>query len=172
MAGYLAVARLRKPHGLKGEVVVHPLTDDPGEVLSVGRTVTPIDEEGRPVGQSLIISRSRPYQRSRLLQFEGVDSRSHVEAWKEMLLGMLEGELEPPGDGEMYVHEIPGAEVVVDGSVVGTARELIEVPGGNLLAVDMDGREVLVPFREPILKRVDRERRRIVLDPPPGLLEF
>ena len=89
-----------------------------------------------------------------------------------MLLGMPEEELEPPGDGEMYVHEIPGADVVVDGSVVGTARELIEAPGGSLLAVDVDGREVLVPFREPILKLVDRKGRRIVLDPPPGLLEF
>ena len=94
------------------------------------------------------------------------------EEWKEMLLGMPEGELEPPGDGEMYVHEIPGADVVVDGSVVGTARELIETPGGSLLAVDVDGREVLVPFREPSLKLVDRKGRRIVLDPPPGLLEF
>jgi 16S rRNA processing protein RimM len=49
---------------------------------------------------------------------------------------------------------------------------LIPVPGGSLLAVDVEGREVLLPYRPPILVRVDRERREIEIDPPAGLLEL
>ena len=72
----------------------------------------------------------------------------------------------------MYVHEIPGTPVVVGGQVIGAARELIASPSGALLAVEVGGRELLVPFRKPIVKRVDREARVIELDPPPGLLDL
>ena len=64
----------------------------------------------------------------------------------------------------------PGTAVVVSDRVIGVARELLSGPGGDLLAVDVDGRECLVPFRRPIVRRIDRAARRIELDPPPGLL--
>ena len=88
------------------------------------------------------------------------------------MLGVLEADLSPPEDGEMYVHEIPGSSVIVDGSIVGSASGLIDVPGGRLLIVDIDGREVFVPFREPIVTKVDRVARSIEIDPPAGLLEI
>lgn len=65
-----------------------------------------------------------------------------------------------------------GAAVTRRGERVGTALGLVPVPGGTLLSVDLGGREALVPFRAPILVRVDRERREIEIDPPPGLLEL
>lgn len=172
MTAYLAVARLIKPHGMKGELVVLPLTDDPSEVLAVAKDLMPIDDGGEAVGEPLTVSRSRAYQRRWLLQFEGVESRTAVEELGGGLLGVLEADLSPPEDGEMYVHEIPGSSVIVDGSIVGSASGLIDVPGGRLLIVDIDGREVFVPFREPIVTRVDRVARSIEIDPPAGLLEI
>ena len=169
---YLAVARLRKPHGLKGESVVWVLTDDPETVLAPGRRLTPIDEEGRPIGEALVIERSRPYHRQWLLRFVGVEERGPIEAWSQRLFGVAPDELTPPGDGELYVHEVPGARVTVGDREVGVARDLIDTPGGPLLSVDVGGREVLVPFRRPIVRDVRRAERCIVLDPPPGLLDL
>ena len=65
--GYLAVARLKKPHGLKGEVVLWALTDEPDEVLAAGRELTPIDEAGVAIGEPVVIERSRPYHRQWLV---------------------------------------------------------------------------------------------------------
>ncbi len=171
-SAYLAVARFRKPHGLKGEAVVWVHTDEPDRVLQPGRRLVPVDEGGRPVGEPLEIERSRPYHRQWLLKFRGVDDRSTLERWEQMLLGASRDELTPPAADELYLHEVPGTEVVVEGAVIGAAVELLEVPGGLLLAVDVGGREVLVPFRRPIVRAIDRAARRIVLDPPPGLLEL
>jgi 16S rRNA processing protein RimM len=173
VGGYLAVARLKKPHGLKGDAVVWALTDDPDEVLVAGQTLTPVDEDGQVIGEALVLERSRPYHRHWLVKFEGIEQRSVLEGWQQRLFGVAVERLRPPSEQELYVHEVPGAAVVVDGTVVGTALGMVDLPGGaRLLQVDVNGREVFVPFRRPIVQRVDREARRIEIDPPAGLLEL
>ena len=62
--------------------------------------------------------------------------------------------------------------MVVDDRVIGVAREIVSGPAGDLLALEVNGKELLIPFRKPIVKRVDRAARRIELDPPPGLLDL
>ena len=169
---FLVVARFRKPHGLKGEAVLSVLTDDPERVLGVGRRLTPVDESGRQTGPALTVERSRPYHRQWLVKFQEIAERTELERWGDRLLGVRRDELTAPGQDEAYVHELVGMEVVVAGRSVGRVRELLEIPAGNLLAVDSGGREVLVPFRRSIVTRLDRQRRRIEIDPPAGLFEL
>jgi 16S rRNA processing protein RimM len=171
-AAYLGVARFRKPHGLKGDAVVWVLTDEPETVLVAGRLLTPVDENGNPVGDPLEVERARPYHRTWLVKFVGIDDRGVLEQWDQVLLGVPATELSPLEEGEFYEHDVPGASVVVKGEVVGEATGLLDIPGGKLLCVEMNGREVMVPFREPILIGVDRATRRIEIDPPPGLLDL
>ena len=171
-AAYLAVARFRKPHGLKGDALLWVLTDEPEEVFAVGRLLTPVDDSGNPIGEPLEIERGRRYQRNWLVKFRGVSDRSALEEWEQILLGAPAGELRPPSDTEMYEHELVGAIVVAGGKTIGTALGLLDVAAGKLLSVDVGGREVLVPFRRPILVRVSRPDRRIEIDPPAGLLDL
>jgi 16S rRNA processing protein RimM len=171
--GYLAVARLKKPHGLKGEAVLWALTDEPDEVLAAGRALTPIDEAGTAIGEPVVIERSRPYHRQWLVKFDGVEDRSVLEGWSQRTFGVRQTELRQPEPNELYLHEVPGTRVVVGGAEVGIARELMEIPGGGrLLVLEVDGEERLVPFQKPIVKRIDRDQRVIELDPPDGLLEL
>lgn len=78
-AGYLAVARFAKPHGLKGEAIVYVITDRPDEVFVAGRRLVPVDSAGRAVAGALTIERARPYHRRWLLKFEGIDQRTPLE---------------------------------------------------------------------------------------------
>ena len=172
---YLAVARFRKPHGLKGETLCWVLTDEPERVFTVGRKLTPVDEEGQQIGEPLEIETERRYQRSWLLKFRGIGGiggRGELETWDQVLLGVPQEELTPPDENQMYEHEVPGATVVAEGEVLGVVSRMLEGAGGKLLAIDVNGREVLVPFREPIVTKIDRNARRIEIDPPPGLLEL
>jgi len=168
---YLAVARFAKPHGLQGEVVVYVLTDAPEAVFVPGRRVTPIDDEGSPNGPELTIERARPYHRRWLIKFVEMADRSAADGWRDRLVAVGAEEVAPPRDHELYVHEVPGCAVVVGKDEVGRATDLLDSPAGPVLVVDRDGREVLVPFRAPILVGIDRARRRITLDPPPGLMD-
>jgi 16S rRNA processing protein RimM len=171
-AAYLAVARFRKPHGLKGEALCWVLTDEPERVFAAGRRLTPLDSGGLKAGEPLEIERGRRYHGGWLLKFREIDDRGELERWDQVALGVPQGELTPPGKDQIYEHEVPGAIVLVDGREVGTVTGVLDAAGAKLLAIDVNGREVLVPFRQPIIVRIDRVARRIEIDPPPGLLEL
>jgi 16S rRNA processing protein RimM len=171
-AAYLAVARFRKPHGLKGEAVLVALTDRPAELFAPGKLLTPLDQDGVPAGPPLTVERGRWYHREQwIVKFDGL-TRSALETWRGTLFGVPQTELSPPGPDEMYEHEIPGATVVADGVVIGVADGLAGAPGARVLVVKAGEREHLIPFKPPILVRLDRAARRIEVAPPVGLLDL
>ncbi len=134
-ATYLAVARFRKPHGLKGEAVVFPLTDEPEAVFVPGRVLVPVDDEGRATGVEVVIHRARPYQRNWLVCFEGITDRMVLESWDAVTLGADRSELRAPDEGEMYLHEIPGSHVIENGVII-SAQPLGHIFASELLAAD------------------------------------
>jgi len=166
------VARFAKPHGLKGEAIVFVLTEQAEAVLVPGQVLTPIDETGQPTAPALTVERARPYHRRWLLKFVDLDERTPLERWPKVTFGVPVTEEEDVAEGPLRADEVPGAAVIAEGREIGTARQVLDVPGGPLLVVDGDGREHLIPYRPPILVSTDRLRREIVINPPPGLLEL
>jgi len=172
-ASYRLVARFAKPHGLKGEAVVFVPMREAEALLVAGKTLTPIDADGRPTAPALTIEQARPYHRRWLLKFVGVDERTALESWYGTAFGVPDvPDPTDDGSGPLREHEIPGATVLARGQVIGTVRQVLQIPGGPMLVVDGGGREYLIPYRPPILVETDRARREIVVDPPPGLLEL
>ena len=117
---------------------------------------------------------ARPHGSRLLITFEGVQG---VEEARELAGGDLEvpeEEAAPAPEGFLYGHEIEGWRCEDRGGrVAGTVRQLERTAAGPLLAIDTpSGREALVPFVWPIVVAVDRAERRIVIDPPEGLLEL
>lgn len=175
MAGptHLVVGLLKKPHGIKGEVLVFPATDEPEAVFRPGRILAVLDRDGRATGRELVVERGRPYQRSWLLRFDGIEDREAVEELREHLLGLAVEDARPLEEGEYYHHELVGLRVLTaDGSLVGEVVDLFEAPQGVLLSVVGSGREHLIPFRSGVVVRVDRSAGHVVIAPPEGLLEL
>jgi 16S rRNA processing protein RimM len=171
---HLAVGLLKKPHGVKGDVLVYPMTDAPEEIFRAGRVLAVLDRQGEATGETLTVQRGRAYQRAWLLHFEGLDDRTALETMRERYLGITIGEARPLAEGEFYLHELVGLAVTKYGDgLVGTVREVVEAPQGPLLVVPGEGgKEHLIPFRAGLVRRVDRATRTIVIDPPAGLLEL
>lgn len=169
---HLAVARLRRPHGLKGEVTIFPLTDDPASVFAPGRAMWVLDLAGQVVGGPLAIERSRAYHREWLVKFAGVESRDALEVWRGRFLGLPAEELAPPTGGEVYLHELAGFAVrLEDGTAVGLVSEVYELPAGVTLEVQGPKREFLLPFKREFVREVDRAGRSLTVRLPVGLLE-
>lgn len=173
---HLVVGHVSKPHGTKGEVFVWPLTDRPEESFAEGRTLFLGDENGELGGkpEELRVERSRPFKRGQLVKFDGFEDRAAVaELGGRYLLVPIEavGELE---EGEAFYHQLLDAEVVtVEGELVGRVREVFETEPAHLLEVKSpSGKLHLIPFAERIVKGVDAEAGRIVIEPPPGLLDL
>jgi 16S rRNA processing protein RimM len=171
---HLAVGLLKKPHGVKGDALIFPLTDQPAAVFQPGRALVVLDRDGRPTGETLTVERSRAYHRAWLLHFTGLEDRPALEVMRERFLAIEIGEARPLEEGEFFLHELIGLAVVLkDGTPVGVVRRLYEAPQGWLLAVESPGgAERLVPFTAGVVRRVDRAARQVVITPPDGLLEL
>ncbi|MGF1597756.1 MAG: ribosome maturation factor RimM [Acidimicrobiales bacterium] len=150
----LEVGRITKAHGLKGEVVVHFVTD---------RT----DERARPGselfadGEPLEVVAARPHQTKWLIRFARVDTR---EAADRLRGRTLEAEPLDSADG-VFVHELIGRAVVDQhGTDHGAVVAVVENPASDLLEL-ADGRLV------PLAFYVDHDDERISVDVPPGLLD-
>jgi 16S rRNA processing protein RimM len=90
---------------------------------------------------------------------------------KECLLP--EEDLSRLTNGSYYLFQIVGCSVVtVKGVKVGTVKDLLPVGGNDILEVVSQGKEILVPFTEEICVEVNLKKRKIVIDPPEGLLEI
>ena len=169
---HLVVGHVSKAHGTKGELLIWTLTDRPEEVFEPGRVLIAGDESGG-VGTSpleLVVETSRPYRKGMLVGFEGYPDRNAAEALRGRYLLIDASEAET-GEGEVYYHDLLGLRVeTVDGVEVGVVREVYETEPAHLLEVKGADKVHLVPFAERLVVELDLEARRLVIDPPEGLL--
>ncbi|HSE44598.1 MAG TPA: ribosome maturation factor RimM [Gemmatimonadales bacterium] len=170
---HLVVGRLRKPHGLKGEFTVFPLTNDPASVFQAGRKLRRMDLAGTMVGEPVEVERSKAYHREWLIKFRGMESRDELDLWKGQFLAAPQHSLAKPADGEVYLHELEGFAVrQADGSPLGLVSGMYEMPSGLMLEVQGPKREFLLPFKREFVKQVDRENRVLVVELPEGLVDL
>jgi 16S rRNA processing protein RimM len=174
----LVIGRVVKPHGVRGELVVDIRTDDPEMRFAPGtvlRGVMPRAKvAARTAEREFTVTAARNHSGRLLVSLAGVADRSAVDELRGMLF-VIEADDVDSGDDpdEFYDHELIGLPVrTVDGETVGEVRDVIHLPGSDLLAVAAadDGREILIPFVAEIVPQVSRADG-VVIDPPEGLLE-
>ena len=166
----LVVARIGRAHGIKGEVTVEVRTDEPESRLGPGAVLA--TDPPRP--QPLVIERGRVHSGRLLLRFEGVSDRTAAEALRNtLLIAEVDPDERPEDPEEFYDHQLADLDVVTrEGTAVGRVEEVAHPPGQDLLVVRReDDSEVLIPFVVEIVPEVDLAAQRIVVDPPPGLLD-
>ncbi|MBK5187405.1 MAG: 16S rRNA processing protein RimM [Gemmatimonadaceae bacterium] len=172
---WVIVGRLRKSHGLRGEIIVEPITDAPAEVFSAGRVLFAGDASGDPLPDppELTVREVRPHVHGLLVVgFEEMRDRDEASRWTNRYLFAPATELEPPAEGEVYLHELEGMQVVLEsGERVGTVRSVFELPQGLALDVSREQGSVLVPFNDAFIHELKRAERTVVIAPPPGLLD-
>jgi 16S rRNA processing protein RimM len=165
------VARTVKTRGLKGELVAELLTDFPERFEQISE-LTGIGPTGEP---KLLDLESYWFQNDRVvLKFVGYDSIESAKTLVGFELGLPEEERVQLSAGEFYDWELEGCSVKIgDGSAVGKVREVMRTGGVELLVVeDEKGREHLIPMAQSIVVEIDLEDRKIVIDPPEGLLDL
>ncbi|MFB9837273.1 ribosome maturation factor RimM [Actinoallomurus acaciae] len=163
----LVVGRIGRPHGVRGEVSVDVRTDDPAARFAPGSSLATED------AGTLTVETVRAHSGRLLVRFAGIDDRTAAEALRGLLLLVDSAEIPPSDDPEeFHDHELIGlAAVDPDGTELGEIVD-VEHHGQDLLVLRRpSGDEALVPFVGAIVPTIDLPAGRVVLDPPPGLLE-
>ncbi|WP_285725068.1 ribosome maturation factor RimM [Psychromicrobium xiongbiense] len=163
------VARIGKPHGIRGAVTVEVLTDNPEERFVPG-AVFATDPASHG---TLTVASARWNKAILLLEFEEIVDRSAAEALRGARLLLETADEEGDDEEGWYERELQGLSVRVGDRVVGTVAALQTMPAQDLLVVKTtSGAEVLVPFVEEIVPEVSVTGGYIVLNPPGGLFDL
>lgn len=166
----LAVGRVGRAHGIRGDVLVDPRTDDPGTRFAPGVVLRTDPPEQGP----LTVESFRWHSGRLVVHFAGVESRGAAEAIRGAVVVVDVDESERPDDpDEFYDHQLIGlSAVTVAGQVLGDVADVLHLPGQDVLSVRSgDGREILVPFVAAIVPEIDLDGRRVLIDPPDGLVD-
>ena len=175
----LVVARIGKPHSLRGEVTVQLHTDDPERRITPGASFLTEAAPGSGVPRTLTVRSARVHNGVWLLAFDGIPDRTGAETLRgtRLLLDDAATPLvtEEPEPGEAwYEDELVGLRAESpDGTRLGTVSGLEVGAAQDLLVLTLDGdRTAYVPFVSAIVPTVDVEGGRVVVDAPPGLLDL
>jgi len=174
---WIAVARLGRTRGLKGELFAQGLSSRP-ERYGQLRQVYLFDRDGKPLkqGAPLEVESVRWIQDRLVFKFAGVDSVSDAEplAGAEVRIAAQDRPALP--DGEYYESEIAGCEVIdgAAGQPLGIVQRWLEFGGPPLLEVKPNdgGEAILIPFVKSICREIDPANRRIVVELPEGLKDL
>lgn len=166
----LVVGRVGRPHGLRGEVLVHVRTDDPESRFAAGAALATDPAERGP----LTVVSARVHSGRYVLAFDGVSDRSAAEALRGTALVVDSADFAPTDDpDEFHDADLLGLAVqTTQGTALGELLDVVHGPGTDLLVIGVGNREVLVPFVREFVPVVDLPGRRLVVDPPAGLLDL
>jgi 16S rRNA processing protein RimM len=180
----VAVARVRKAHGVRGELVVEALTTSPKTVLAIGRRLYAGTPDGQPLGagagrrgapREVTVRQLSPFKGGWIIGLTTIDDRNEAELWRARTLLAPAPELPDAAEDEVHYHDLVGLTVTLEsGEVVGEVVELYELPQGLMLDVRRAppaSGTVMLAYRPDVVREVDLARRVAVVTPPEGLLE-
>lgn len=192
------VGRIRKPQGIRGEVTVELLTDEPDRFFAEGARLfagtvdgdpapDPADRRNRDSRHELTVEHAKPFREGLIVSFAQIPDRSAAELWRQRYLLVPAAELTPPAEDEIFMHELIGMRVVTDtGTELGVVNGLYELPQGLTLDVapvpqvapaatageaPRRGEGVLIPYRPSVVREVDLDARLVIVDSTCGLFD-
>ena len=162
------VGTIARPHGIRGQVVLNVETDFPDERFRSGSELF----VGRRGGiEPLTLTTVRFHQGRPIVGIAGVDSIDDAQRLAGLELRVPADRLVRLPEGTFYRHELIGCGVETgEGRPVGTVTHVEGTMDASRLVVDADGDEVLIPLNDAICTRIDAVGKRIVIEPPEGLL--
>jgi 16S rRNA processing protein RimM len=172
----LRIARLTKPHGLKGGLKVELYTDDPAHRMVPGAVFNlQVPEDSPWHGRTITLRELRWYNQTRPVAFfEEIQDRTAAESIARAILTIDQDERELPDEPDAwYDHQLIGLRVVAGEHTLGTVTRVDHLPAQDLLAITppTGGDEVLLPLVRQFVTGVDLTARTLSVTPPGGLFE-
>jgi 16S rRNA processing protein RimM len=164
------VGRIARAHGIRGQVIINPETDFPAERFRPGAELF-VQRDGSI--QSVTVTAARFHAGRPIIALSGVETVDEAQGLAGLDLRVPAHSLPGLPSGTFYRHDLIGCRVeAASGELIGVVTNVEGSAGGSrLVLADADGREVQIPLATAICTLIDPASKRIVVDPPAGLLE-
>ncbi len=167
------IGQVVAPHGVRGELRVLPLTDFPERFIKTKHVYVCKDEKV----QLRSVLQSRLHKNIVILKLDECETVEDAELLRGAKLKVNEAELVPLPPGHYYVHQICGLSVyTLEGERIGIVSDILETGANDVYVVSPDTeisspRQILIPALKEVIKEIDLQGGKILIDPIPGLLE-
>ncbi len=166
--GKITIGKITRTRGLRGEVVISPLTDDPERFFLLKEVWI----SGKQESKIFQIEKVKKFRERVSLKFRGIDS---PEAAKPLVNSFLEIEKEnllPLPQNRYYVFEIIGLKVLTtQGEEIGVIEDVVNFPGNDVYMVKNGKKEYSIPAVKKVVKKIDLDKKIMIIEPLEGLLE-
>jgi 16S rRNA processing protein RimM len=170
----ITIGQVSKVRGLKGEMVVISLTDDPKRFSVLGKVWIAKDEKitGFEVEKVRIGLETKKLQKKVLLKLKGVESPEEAKKLVGCFVEIEKEQLIKLEEGRYFVFDIIGLKVITtQNKELGTVKEVISLPANDVYVVQGEKREFDIPALKEIVKKIDLEKKLMIIQPQEGLLE-
>ena len=170
MEQYLRIGVITSTHGIRGEVKVFPLTDDPERFRFIDCVLLQTKTEQL----ELKIQNVKFFKQFAILKFHGIDSINDVEQYKGCELFVPREKGVPLGENEYYIADLIGMEVYLeDGTELGRLRDVLETGANDVYCIDTKNYgEVLIPAIRQCIIKVEVEAGKMTVHLLPGLIDY
>jgi 16S rRNA processing protein RimM len=162
---WIPLAVVGRPHGVRGELRVHPFAKDSELLLVLDEVLVRFPKGHERAGEEheVSIDGARRGNDAILLKLHGVDERDGAEGVRGAELCVKRGDFPPADDGEFYACDLEGADALLeDGTKVGVVRTIASYPSVDVLVIE-GARRLEIPLVEAYVVRVDVEGGRVLL---------
>ena len=158
----LNVGRIGRAHGILGEATIEVRTDLAEERFAIGAQLE-TDNHG-----NLTVVSARVHNGILLLGFAGITDRNAIEKLRDVLL-FSHVDIDEPGfeEDDYHVLQLVGCKAyLVDGDLLGEVTEVLNLPGQDVLSIETESGEILIPFVHQLVPVVDIKAKRMTVIPP------
>ena len=167
---YIAIARIVRTRGNRGEVLADLHTDFPSRFDGLGEVWLEFDDGQR---KHVTLEKSWSHKGRQVLRFAGIDSISSAEELVGAWVEVASKDAVPLPEGVYYDHELIGCSVRdVNGELLGKITDVMRILGNNQLVVTGPHGEFMIPAVEAICKSVSIAEKEILVDLPEGLIDL
>ena len=160
------IGEVIKPHGVQGELKIHPITDNPQRFKTL-KEVTLVQNQVR---RRLNVLSANILPEGIILALEGIDTRDEAEKLRGWAIKIDRSEVPPLKEG-WYYFELEGMRVYEGETLLGTLTQVIQTGANDVYLVKGPKGEICVPALKSVVKNVDVPGRRMNVELPPGLVE-
>ena len=161
---FLAIGRVLRPHGVRGELLLETLTDFPEQLEEVETVYLGEAAEPHP------LRGVRRHRDQFLIHLADCPDRDAAEAFRGQLVQIRAEPVAPPPPGRYYQYQLIGLSVITDeGEPLGEIVDVLETGSNDVYVVQGPSGELLLPALRSVIQRIDLESRRMIVHLIPGL---
>lgn len=165
------IGEIVKPHGIRGELKVYLYSEQPGNLQQYKKIV--VQEPTGSGTETYNVVKSRGQGKLAILRLEGVGTREAAEALQGSRIWVNKTDFPTLDSDEYYWHQLKGLVVMTEtGQELGRVTKLFNTAAHDIMVVTGAGHEFMIPVRGDIIRDIDEQGGKIIISPPPGLLEI